>query len=98
MKTAKLWRGEHGPRHPQTNGMVERFNGRIAELVRQTRFASARELEDTLMHYLNAYNHHIPQRSLGHLSPIQALKNWQKSHPKLFVKRVYNHAGLDILP
>ena len=36
------------PRHPQTNGMVERFNGRISDLVKQTRFASAAELETTL--------------------------------------------------
>ena len=27
------------PRHPQTNGMVERFNGRISEVVNQTCFA-----------------------------------------------------------
>jgi transposase InsO family protein len=27
------------PRPPQTNGMVERFNGRISELCQQTRFA-----------------------------------------------------------
>jgi transposase InsO family protein len=26
------------PRKPQTNGMVERFNGRIKEVVQQTRF------------------------------------------------------------
>lgn len=28
------------PRHPQTNGMVERFDGRISELLQQTRFDS----------------------------------------------------------
>jgi transposase InsO family protein len=83
------------PRHPQTNGMVERFNGRISELVKQTRFTSAAELDATLDHYLKAYNHHIPQRALGHLSPVQALKNWQATKPELFVKRVYNQAGLD---
>ncbi len=44
------------PRHPQTNGMVERFNGRISELVQQTRFASAAELEKTLYAYLKIYS------------------------------------------
>lgn len=83
------------PRHPQTNGMVERFNGRISELVKQTRFASAAELESTLQHYLQVYNHHIPQRALGHISPIEALKEWQQKKPELFLKRVYKQAGLD---
>jgi transposase InsO family protein len=83
------------PRHPQTNGMVERFNGRIAEILGQTRFASANELETTLTHYLKTYNHHIPQRVLGHVSPVQALKKWQADKPHLFVKRVYNQTGLD---
>jgi hypothetical protein len=31
-------------RHPQTNGMVERFNGRINELLQQTRFDSRAHL------------------------------------------------------
>ena len=84
------------PRHPQTNGMVERFNGRISDLVKQTRFASAAELETTLEHYLKIYNHHIPQRALNHQTPIQALKKWQTEKPELFVKRVYKQAGLDI--
>ena len=35
------------------NGLVERFNGRIADLVKQTRFASAAELDTTLQHYLS---------------------------------------------
>ncbi|RTZ73063.1 MAG: IS481 family transposase, partial [Gammaproteobacteria bacterium] len=48
-----------------------------------------------LENYQWAYNHQIPQRALGHVSPIQALKEWQKKRPDLFVKRVYNVTGLD---
>ena len=83
------------PRHPQTNGMVERFNGRISEIVNQTRFGSAAELESTLRNYVKIYNHNIPQRALQHQTPIQALKAWQEKRPNLFVKRVYNQTGLD---
>jgi hypothetical protein len=36
--------------------MVERFNGRISEVVSQTRFASAAELETTLECYVKTYN------------------------------------------
>jgi len=54
---------------------VERFNGRISEVVSQARFASAAELEATLESYLKIYNHQIPQRALKHLSPVQALKD-----------------------
>ena len=72
------------PRHPQTNGMVERFNGRISEVVKQTRFACAADLESTLTNYLNTYNHHIPQRALDHLSPIEALQAWRRKPPELF--------------
>jgi len=83
------------PRHPQTNGMVERFNGRISDIVNQTRFASAAELDDTLAHYLSTYNHLIPQRALKHQSPIQALQKWRSEKPELFVKRVEKQPGLD---
>jgi len=83
------------PRHPQINGMVERFNGRISDLVKQTRFASASELETTLERYLKIYNHPIPQKALGYKTPIQALKKWQAEKLELLVKRVYNLAGLD---
>jgi hypothetical protein len=83
------------PRHPQTNGMVERFNGRISDIVNQTRFGSAAELESALRNYVKIYNHNIPQRALKHRTPIQALKDWQAKRPELFTKRVYNQAGLD---
>jgi len=65
--------------HPQTNGMVERFNARISEVVNQTRFTSAADLEATLNQYVKSYNHLIPQRALNHISPVQALKD---SHAK----------------
>ena len=83
------------PRHPQTNGMVERFNGRIEDILGQTRFTSASHLKDSLLKYNQLYNHHIAQKSLGHSTPIQALKSWQKTHPNLFKKSVYNLTGPD---
>ena len=83
------------PRRPQTNGMVERFNGRISDVVNQTRFRSAADLDATLKNYVSTYNQLIPQRALKHQSPIQALQKWRTERPDLFVKHVYNHPGLD---
>jgi transposase InsO family protein len=36
------------PQHPQTNGMVERFSGRIEEVLQSHHFRSGEELETTL--------------------------------------------------
>ena len=83
------------PRTPKTNGMVERFNGRVAEVLGQTKFESSKELKGTLTRYLHIYNHHIPQKNLGHITPIEALKKWSGTHPDLFRKTVYNLSGLD---
>jgi len=83
------------PRQPQTNGMIERFNGRIADVLHHTRFPTLEALTETLTKYAQIYNHHIPQRALGHLAPVHALKNWRKNKPELFQQRVNNHAGLD---
>ncbi len=66
--------------------MVERFNGRISEIVNQTRFGSAAELESTLRSYLKIHKHNIPQRALKHQAPLQALKKWRAEKPELFVK------------
>lgn len=82
-------------RRPQTNGMVERFNGRIAEVLATTRFKSGEELAETLRRYVYLYNQQIPQQALGHHPPIHALKQWQDTHPHLFNKRVRNRPGHD---
>jgi transposase InsO family protein len=83
------------PRRPQTNGLVERFNGRIAEILNTTHFSAAEDLDAMLWHYNRLYNHHIPQRTLGHTTPVQTLKRWQAERPELFHKTVYDQSSLD---
>lgn len=83
------------PAHPQTNGMVERFNGRISEVLATRRFRSGEHLEETLTRYVATYNHHVPQRALGHLSPVEALQKWHQKRPELFVSDLNNLPGLD---
>jgi transposase InsO family protein len=90
---------EHGlipPRHPQTNGMVERFNGRISEVIVQTRFASLAEQKVTMENYLKIYNYHILQKALDHETSIQTMKKGQENKPELFKKRVYDLTRFDV--
>ena len=83
------------PMRPQTNGMVERFNGRIEDVLQSHRFRSGEDLEQTLLRYVHLYNSQLPQSALKGRTPIDALKDWQRQRPELFRKRVYNHAGCD---
>ena len=71
------------------------MNGRISEIISQTHFGFRTELEPTLRNYLKIYNHNILRRALDNETPIQAMKKWQEKKPDLFVKRIYNQAGLD---
>jgi hypothetical protein len=72
------------PFRPQTNGMVERFNRRLADAVRtrpgtvanegKNKFTSHAE-RDTFLHtFVDNYNH-TRLRCLGYLSPLQELHN-----------------------
>jgi transposase InsO family protein len=81
------------PGTPQTNGMVERFNGRISQVLNTHRFHSGEELEQTLVRYVWLYNQHLPQKALNHETPIQAMKRWASSHPQLFLKPVRDRPG-----
>ena len=83
------------PKTPQTNGMVERFNGRLSQVLRSHHFNSAEDLEKTLHRFVWLHNHHLPQKALGHEAPVQALKKWRMKVPGLFVKNVRNHARPD---
>jgi len=87
-----LLSGESGkppqPLSPQTNGMIERFNGRVAEVVKTTVFHRSQELRDTLLRYVKIYNQQIPQKALGHVPPVQALKKWQAKRPDLSSKKL----------
>jgi len=83
------------PRHPQTNGMVERFNGRISDILATTRFRSRDDLQTTIERYVKLYNDHLPQRALGHQTPRQAVQVWREKQQELFVRKLKNKTGLD---
>jgi transposase InsO family protein len=68
------------PRSPQTNGMVERFNGRIEEVLKSHHFRSGEELETTLHRYVWLDNHQLPQSARGRKKPLQVMKTWYKIH------------------
>jgi transposase InsO family protein len=78
------------PRRPKTHGMVERFNGRIEEVLRRHRFRSGEDLQSTLMRYVWLYNHHLPQAALKGRTPIQTMQHWYQEHPDLFHKQPYD--------
>jgi len=46
----------------QTNGMIEHFNGRIADVLRTNRFDSSASLQVTSKRFVYLYNQHIPQQ------------------------------------
>ena len=85
------------PRHPQTNGMVERFNGRISDVLKTHRFHSGEDMRQTLERYVYLYNHQLPQSALHSKTPMQTMKAWYDEKPELFCRqpRVSNRRGCD---
>ncbi|THT94827.1 transposase family protein, partial [Lampropedia puyangensis] len=82
-------------RSPQTNGMVERFNGRISQVLKSHHFHDSEDLQSTLTRYVHLYNHQFPQRALDAKSPINAMKEWYESTPELFKFKPNNRQGID---
>ena len=56
---------------PQTKGMVERFSGRIEDVLQSHRFQSGQDLQETLLRYVHLYNSQLPHLALkaGRPSP-----------------------------
>jgi transposase InsO family protein len=67
------------PKSLRTNGMVERFNGRIEEVLQSHHVRSGEDLETTLHRYVRLYNQQLPQSALGSKTPLQAIKDWHTS-------------------
>ena len=79
--------------------MVERFNGRIEDVLQSHHFRSGEEPETTLHRYVWLYNQQpSPQSALGSKTPLQAMKNWHKLKPELFNKHPYYRPGCDRSP
>ena len=68
--------------HPQTNGMVERFNRRVSEVLKPIRFKDYKTMMETLHGYLNHYNRNQGQPALGGLSPLDCWRQWKHEAAK----------------
>ena len=70
------------PYTPQTNGLVERFNGRVQREVLGITIYSHRDLETLLKGFNQAYNRRR-QRVLKGASPEQVVQRRLAAEPKL---------------
>lgn len=77
------------PRTPQTNGMVERFNGRIAILLKKHRVESSAELRSLILNYIDTYNNITHQKNINHQTPQKALNHTISGKPNLAVPDIY---------
>ena len=80
------------PRTPQTNGMVERFNGRISSEVLGINIHSHRALEQVLRGFNTAYNARR-QRVLDGRTPNQVVAEHLKAKPEPTNPAPYERAG-----
>ena len=80
------------PYSPHTNGMVERFNGRVGSEVLGITIRSHRDLERLLRGFNAAYNARR-QRVLGGKTPDQVIAERLKARRKLTNPRPHGRAG-----
>jgi hypothetical protein len=66
------------PMRPQTNCMVERFNGRIEDVLQSRRFHRSADMEQTILRYVKLYSQQLPRSAVASRTPLQPMKHWQK--------------------
>lgn len=54
--------------------MVERFNCRVADVLKAHRLNSREDRERTLLRYVALYSNQLPQSALKSKTPVQAMK------------------------
>ena len=78
--------------------MIERVNGRIADMLKTTRLASSADLEEVFLTCRGNCISLIEQKALGHKTPLEVLDEWYQTDPECFRDRPGNLGRLDICP
>lgn len=81
------------PMRPRTNGVAERVDGLIEDVLQSHRIRSGEDLEPTTRRYVRLCNGRLPQSVLKGRTPIDALEGWHRDKPEPFKTRPYNHPG-----
>lgn len=84
------------PDQPPTNGMPERFNGRISKFMATTQFRSREDRQTTIESYLKPCNRHLLPQSIGDKAPPPAMRAARKQQSDLSIRRPKIQTSQDI--
>lgn len=76
--------------------MIERFHGRIEDVLQSHRFQSGDDLEQAIQRYATLYDQQFPQSALASRTPLQAKKDSQTLGPEVFKMQPQCLSGCDI--
>jgi hypothetical protein len=74
-------------------GVERHFGGQPGPLLRSQHTSDTADWRRALKRQIWIYNHLLPQKTMKHLAPIQALHRWAQTDPDLFKRTVRTHCG-----
>jgi hypothetical protein len=77
----------------ESNGMVERINGRVADVLKTNRFNSAEDMAHTCTRNVALDSHQFPKSALDSKTSMQTMKDWYANQPDLIRERLYDRLG-----